>query len=670
MSNFIEMRDAVCKQATYLLGLTANKMGELVSVKLERDELFNEYLNAIPAEHNPIFRERQYYNGNYDKHFIRNVGGMVFISVTGKLTTIWDVKLSENNFFQPVMAHLSNYVRSKAFNNYFLRSERVAGHLANVDNYDETITWEHFYLVLPTAFVSNQVAERLGKYAGYISMLRRAMNELTIESAETVLDLIKENNLYRGKEFEPLVTSFIELKQHYDVVSNKEHWLWLNARRLGEKSRIHSTVMGTLLADLSQGVDVEQAVKSFESKVAPTNYKRSSAIVTPMMVERARATLLDLGVDQSVYRRLATVGDIPVDKVLFTSTKHRNVDVFADMAEEAGAVVKNVDKAETISGQAFLAKLKSAVKIEVLKRSNLVANEMVLTAAADDTAPGIFKWGNTLAWAYTSDTTDAIKERVKQAGGNVEGEFRVSLAWHSPCDLDLHCYYGKSRGPDYHIYFSNKRPVGMGLQLDLDMNGIDKKDDSNPVENIFSPRIKDIPNGIYRFQVHNYAKRMPAHQYFDIQIEILGDIKTYRYDGMLPRNMWAEALVVEVRNGEVINVDVDPDLELVSATKARGVFEPVQMVMKSPNAWGETSVGNEHLFFITDNFKMEKPVRGFFVEYLDNKFNEHRKVFEVLGSKLMIEPEENCLGGYGFSLTSKAEFTVRLDGKQIYNVKL
>lgn len=665
MSKFIEMRNAVCTRATQLIALQKADKGVLLSVHLGREELFGEYLAAIPEEHNKIFRQRPYYDANYDKHFIRNVGGMVFLDHTGELKTIWGVQLAEDNFFNPVMTHLDSYVKSKVIDNYFLRSERVAGHIANIDAYDESIVWEHFYLKLPENLVSREVDKCLGKYANYVAMLKRAMEELTVESAKDVLALIQENGIYRGKEFEPMLKSFVELKTAYDVADNKVHWLWLNARKLGERSRIHSTVMGTLLADLSQGVDIEQAVRSFESKVAPTNYKRSSAVVTPMMVERAKATLLELGVDQSIYRRLATVGDVPVDNLLFSATKNHSNDVFADMAEEAGAVVKNVDNAEVISGQEFLAKLKSAVKVEVLKRSHLVANEMVLTAAADNTAPGIFKWGNTVAWAYTSDTTDAIKERVKKAGGNVTGEFRVSLAWHSPCDLDLHCHYG-----NVHIYYQNKRPklVG-GLQLDLDMNGLDRRDPDNPVENIFAQKIADMPNGIYTFVVNNFNQRSPSNKGFELQVEIKGEISTYCYNKLVKDDEFITVLKVEVRDGGAKVINVNSVMELVS-TKAGGTFEPVSMVMKSPNAWGETVVGNEHLFFITEGFKLGKPVRGVFVEYLDNKFNEHRKVFEVLGSKLMIEPAENSLGGYGFSLTSKAEFTVRLDGKHIYNVKL
>lgn len=45
---------------------------------------------------------------------------------------------------------------------------------------------------------------------------------------------------------------------------------------------------------------------------------------------------------------------------------------------------------------------------------------------------------NNFSWAYTGGITDSIKERVKQAGGNVDGELRISLSWFNFDDLDLH----------------------------------------------------------------------------------------------------------------------------------------------------------------------------------------------------------------------------------------
>lgn len=666
MPNFIELRNAVADKLSDFIEMEKQGLGVLVTVHAEREELFDLYLDSIPVEHNQIFRQRRYYDGNYDKHFIRNLGGVLFICNDLTIDTIWNVRLSEGNFFSDVVKKLHKHVSSSRLDNYLLKSERVAGHLANVDNYDDTIIWEHFYYQLPEKYVSTNVSERQGRYASWVSMLARSMNDLSLEAAKTVRYLIVENNLYRGKEFLNMVDQFIELKKSFLEAEDPCYWVWLHAKKLGEKTRFRSTVIGTLVEDLTNGVDLERAVVSFESKVAPTNYKRTTALVTPMMIDRAKATVADLGYSESIYRELAEMKDLPVDKMLFIATTNKVTDVFDQMSEQATSVVKSVDNCEVITASELLQKLKGAKKVEVLRQPHSVANEFVLTRAADSTAPNMFKWGNTLAWAYASGTTDAIKERVKEAGGDVTGDVRVSLAWHSPCDLDLSVWRSSTREVVNYLRHNRKN---FGAELDLDMNGINKHDSENPVENIVWRSIANMPKGIYEVYVHNYNARSPINKGFKVQVEILGVIYTFEYINTLSDGKKENCLTLEKTDSGVEIVHVNEDLTLVSKGSAGGEFVSVSRVMMSPNCWGDTPIGNEHLMFIVDGFACKKPVRGFFNEYLKAELNEHRKVFEMLGEKTMVEPADQCVGGYGYSLTSKQEFVVRID-KHIYKVKL
>ena len=61
-------------------------------------------------------------------------------------------------------------------------------------------------------------------------------------------------------------------------------------------ARFRNTVIGTLVQDLSAGVDLEVAVKSYETKVAPQNYKRPTALITKAMVESAKGSRCALAV--------------------------------------------------------------------------------------------------------------------------------------------------------------------------------------------------------------------------------------------------------------------------------------------------------------------------------------------------------------------------------------
>jgi hypothetical protein len=81
--------------------------------------------------------------------------------------------------------------------------------------------------------------------------------------------------------------------------------------------------------------------------------------------------------------------------------------------------------------------------------------------------------------------------------------------------------------------------------------------------------------------------------------------------------------------------------------------------MPSPNHWdGQKGVGNKHIFFILDGCKNPTNPNGFFNEQLNSILLPHRKVFEVLGSRMKVEYSENQLSGVGFSTTQSNEVTL------------
>ena len=391
MPAFKQLRQAVQAKVQALFTLAATRQGVLLIAHAEKDYLWDLYLESIPKEHNQIFRERRYYDGNYDKHFIRKLGGLKFISSDLEVDTIWNIDLPEDNFFGDVVKRLHNAVLGLPNRDYFFTTEKVAGHLANVDNYDPTITWEHFYTVVPSCFVTDSLGEKQGKLLENKQLLQRSVESLTKDSAELVKELIETGDLYRGNELLPTVKGFIEIKDelkslqdHILTSETQDNWYWLEAYRLGDKCRIRNTVIGTLMEDISQGMALEQAVKSFESKVAPTNYKRTTAIVTPKMVEHAKETVTQLGYGGSVYRRLAIDTDIPVTERLFTAVKRQALDVFYVVKEESKSKVRELGNVDEISWDKIWVADKG---IEVVLRV-LGGGESILEGSVEDSEVG------------------------------------------------------------------------------------------------------------------------------------------------------------------------------------------------------------------------------------------------------------------------------------------
>lgn len=635
-------------------------------MNISGDDLWDCYLNEIPEDCNPIFRERRLFDGNYDKNFIRRIGNLVILHPDLSIETLWDFETE--TFFNDTREKLANLVKHADIRNQFLEKERVAGHTPNYDEKNPEILWKHFFVSLPDTLVSKNQEEMLGETLDAYNVFKRTMREVDPADIDTVLELIADNALYRGAEFKDKLVSWRELKKKYDALPDerKDAFLWVEAYKNGRRVGFRASVIGTLIADLYEGKDLELAVSSYESKVAPMNYKRPKSLVTPSMVEDAKNTLSALGLLDTVYRRAANLTDIPSDKILFASKKEKSLDVLTDILDEAKTSTKNVspEKAKDITVDELLKELPNCNTVELLPTAAITQNQMALTTCEYNTNKTIFPWESPLSWAYVrNDTADAITERVKMAGGNVDGDIRFSLAWSNTDDLDLFVSrlsggLENARRVD-EIWYGNHS--GFGGRLDVDANASSLHTTTTPVENIYWTYGRNMPDGEYLVGVNQFNKRSNENEGFKLQVVIFGNIVTYS----LPYNRLNHADLLHVKKLKddiTVNV-IHKDLKKESDTISEKTFITVNKILTSPNTW-EGQTGNKHLFFLTENFDVEEPVRGFFNEQLRQSLTSHRKVMEILGTKLKIEAEAfnkpGIAKGYGFSETKDASFILRL----------
>lgn len=653
--HFTNIKEAVNTQFTKM------SKGILLTTEVNKYDLWDLYLASFPEGTNPVFRERTEHDCNCCKQFIRAAGNVVSY-VDGELVSIWDVEVG--GYYQVVADALSAYVKSKVVNGIFLYDQDNIGTDQSLEINDEGQTiWNHFHMVTPASVKKPKadIATLKGKAMNNYNVLKRSLTEITSDAISTVQELIDTKALYRGAEHKSRVQQLKDLRDRMASAGNTNEFLWTQSLKLGESSSFRNSVIGTLLVDLSEGKDLEQAVKSFETKVAPANYKRSSALITQSMIDRASATVQELGMEDSLARRHAELSDLTINNVLYADRSAKKAMGALDLLSP-NAPVESRGKPQDISIEDFITNVvPSTSSMELLLENSFQQNFMTLVAPVNPEAKGMLKWDNNFSWAYDGDVTDSgMKENVKAAGGNVEGVLRFSLQWNTPdrphlTDLDAHC-----REPNNHIYFGDRRSCSSGT-LDVDIQhprGI-------AVENIIYTNLSRMPDGDYMFYVNNYNGRRGND--FTAEIEFGGQIFEFHHVGPVARDVAVGT--IRKRGNQLELVDSMPHTKS-SVNKwslESQQYHKVSAMMHSPNHWDSNTSGNKHTFFILENCVNPDPVRGFYNEFLSPELHDHRKVFEHLGSRMKAEVSNTQMSGVGFSETIRNQVTIKADGR-VYKV--
>ena len=642
--------------------------GKLFTVNVDNDLLWMGYLLSFPEG-----EVRQSHNCNACKSFIRHMGKAVSIDpVTYEIKTFWDDVHTPG--FEKTAADLAKLVKEAAICNIFMQDiNEFHGCDHNIQRLPDGSTrqWDHLYVDLPRHYRFNSrtsdfhsLAALKGEVVARRGVFMRSLTELKTEAVETVIDLIEDNNLYRGSEFLKSLQEFLKVKKSVEGIANLENYCWLHYDN--PIAKIRNTAMGTLLINLSEGMDLERAVKAYETIMAPTNYKRPNAIITKKQIADAQKKVEELGLVDALPRRHAQVEDISVNDVLFVNRDTAKRMIGGSMLDMLSADKpvnpKEFTKATEITIEQFLKDiLPGSTNVEALVENNHISNFVTLTAPVNKDAGNLFKWNNNFAWVYNGSVADSFKEKVKAAGGNVEGFMRCSLHWFNYDDLDVHV----AEPNGHEIYYGNRCSYNTGGTLDVDMNaGSGKTRDA--VENIVWTDRSRLAPGRYTVWVNQFNKRESIDVGFEFEIEIDGELHKFAYDKVVSGNVTVAHIDVS-HKGIIVSPVLPSNASYKSKTEwsiDTMKFQKVSCIMLSPNYWEGNSVGNKHYFFMLDGCKNPDPVRGFFNEYLRADLEkDHRRVFEALASKAKTEYSDNQLSGLGFSSTQHNELIVKVDNK-------
>ena len=670
MDNFVKFKlalqkhfDEMQKEATHLF-----------EVNVDKDELWNTYLDSFPAGTNEIFRERREHDCSCCRQFIKNIGNAVVIK-DNQIHTIWELNLGDTTY-QPVCDALDAFVKSHTVVDIYTTSFSKIGTDHNFEEIDgKSHRWDHFFLELPRKFVntSNKSNEELkGQSRDTRNVFKRSLDEITMEALDTILELINSNTLYKGEEWKAALTEFKKYKKEYDKLASdveKELYTWEKSVSVGMViGRIRNHSIGTLLINVSEGMDLDTAVKKYEQIVAPTNYKRSKPIYTKAMLEKAQKQIVELGYMDSLSRRYATLDDITVNDILFSNKDSAKRisganDIFGELAKNVkGRNAKKFSKVEEVTIDNFINDiLPTANDVELYLENKHLSNLVSLIAPQNIDSKSMFKWGNNFSWAYSGNLTDSnMRDRVKAAGGNVTGDLRFSLQWNESgeddCDLDAHC-----KTPCTEIYYSHKVDRNTKGELDVDIIHPGR---NIAVENIAWVDRNTMKNGKYLFFVRQFSGSVKNG--FRAEIEFDGQIYSFDYPHSMRSGEDVNVAEVTYEDGKFTIKELLPSN--VSSKEVWNIktndFVPVSVICYSPNYWEnvKNKTGHRHVFFMLKNCIDDENPSGMFNEFLVQDLYEHRKVMEALSSKMRVEDSDDQLSGVGFATDKRAEVIVKVIG--------
>ena len=677
----------------------------LFEVSSDKDEIWNLYLDSFPEGTNEVYREKREYDCSCCRQFIKNIGNVIIIK-DNQVKTIWDFKTNDTTF-QQVISALSKYVKSKVVSDIWVSKFKKVGTDKNFEEMKDgkIIEWQHFYLELPDKFV-----DRSGRSEGDIkggfrdtrNVFKRSLEEISEESLLTVLELISQNSLYKGEEWKSVLTEFLKYKKVYDklqTTEEKENYTWEQSVKVGGSiGKIRNHSIGTLLTNISEGMDLDLAAKKYEKIVAPENYKRPQAIFTKKMLEDAKKTLQELGYMDSLSRRYATLDDITVNNILFSNKdsakRISGADIFDEMSSGIPVNPKKFSKVEEVTIENFVNNiLPTAKEIEVFLENKHSSNMVSLIAPENKDSKTMFKWDNGFSWAYSGNITDSsIAQMVRDAGGRTDGVLRFSHSWNyegmrNGSLMDLHVFMPNSNqtikivnGKEIHDNYGNDERVGWNHRNHYSSGGVQDVDYVSvapvgyiPVENTTFPSMDKLKEGIYTFKIHNWNLRQPTQGGFKAEIAFGGQIYKFIRKEPLVHKEWITLAKLELKNGEfrILEMMENDTTPIEIWNLKTNQFIPVSVICYSPNYWNEQKgIGHRHYMFMLKNCINPEQPNGFYNEFLKQDLVQHKRVFEALGSKMAVKDVEDQLSGVGFSSTKRNKLLVKVKGQAERVIKI
>lgn len=684
---------------------------QLMTSSISGEDLWNIYLSSF--KNDEIFKSKASHDCNNCKHFITHYGKIVAIDDDLNIITMFDNYDIEDEYkdsFNEMSKVIKNYKILHPFvitkeelihkHNYEHVKNDKPSYLLGVESNNKIYTkeeaadypgikvgyvykFDHLCVRIPHSCIKQyslsgkSVDTIVSENVQFYQVNKRGLDTISIETANTVVDLIEQGSLLNAESQLSKLNDFIKSKIEYDRIpdNKKELYLWKNHSNTFKKHvSFRNELIGVLCQEIQES-DINLACINWNKRVDPINYMKAKSPITKSQLNEAKKFVEKNGYEDSFNRRFATIDDIKASEILhMNSSERKNVSIFDSVESKVSKNKMNFDKVEEVPIDKFmndiLPKLES---VEVYLTNKNIKNLCTLTTSVNKDSKRLFKWDNNYSWTFANglSSTSKIADSVQTLGGKIDGVMRFSISWaengYDNSDLDAHCIE-RIKNAVNEISFANKCSRLSSGKLDVDIRHPSNHNYKNVVENITYDKLED---GKYEFFVNNYWNRGSVG--FSAEIEIMGEIYNYKYDKSLRQNENVRVAEITVTNGipQISHLLKESTSSMEVYGISTNEFHKVNLVCLSPNYWDDNASGNKHYMFMIENCICDKEINSFHVENCSNDLLKHRKVLEILASTNKISSDSNNqLSGLGFNSTVRDELVVRCKGSFNRIIKL
>lgn len=251
--------------------------------------------------------DRQYHNCHACRQFIKRVGTLVTIDEQGLThSAVWKPENAPERYLAAIIA-MKNSVENARVYGVFLSSARVLG--TPVTN-----QWTHYAVANPRVYSRETLKTPFAAAASKkedFKTICRALASFKLETLEQVVDLLRLDALYRSEKILGQAEWLYELKRAVENMKHRQRRRNIIWRAIASAPdgfcHPRSGMIGTLLDDLDNGLELADAARRFESKMHPLAYQRPQAMPSEGAIDAAEKAIKKMGVERSLERRFATM---------------------------------------------------------------------------------------------------------------------------------------------------------------------------------------------------------------------------------------------------------------------------------------------------------------------------------------------------------------------------